>query len=223
MFSPVREFRLAQSDGDGRHAFVNKNGAFIGFGVPLLEQDAMGRWRPRDKATLERLFARGYGVRYDMSWRMTQLLYVAQALNKNDLSLASIALVRAELLPLPSIDRARAMAKADGLVVKDTQAWEDEPRAPAGTPEGGQWIGPGSNVEGGSAGADVIQVAAAGDLPCQGFAGGCQSGGTYGTTAAYRISNQNLCRDCAVKKTGSQDVSGAEQNEILQPFEITPR
>ena len=49
----VREFKLAGPRGDGRHPYVNGDGAFIGRGVPLLERDVFGRWKPRDGAVLE--------------------------------------------------------------------------------------------------------------------------------------------------------------------------
>jgi hypothetical protein len=141
----IREFKLAGPNGDGRHAYANADGAFIGRGVPLLERDSLGRWRPRDNPVLERLFGKGYGVPVELGWRTTQLRYVAQALNKGDLALALISLVRMELPPLPSAERARVMAKADGLLAKDDPHWEDEPRVPAGGPNGGQWTTGGAN------------------------------------------------------------------------------
>lgn len=138
-FHLIREFRLGGSNGDGSHPYVNEGGAFLGRGVPLLEQDGIGRWRARPRSMLEKLLRVGYGVPVDLGWRATQLGYVAQALNKGDLCLARISLVRAELPPLPNGDRARAMAKADGLLIKGNPDWEDEPRIPAGNPDGGQW------------------------------------------------------------------------------------
>jgi hypothetical protein len=44
-----------------------------------------------------------------------------------------------QLPPLPSARHARAMAKADRMLVKDNPDWEDEPRVPAGNPDGGEW------------------------------------------------------------------------------------
>jgi Mannosyl-glycoprotein endo-beta-N-acetylglucosaminidase len=76
---------------------------------------------------------------------MTQLGYVAQALNKGDLALARISLVRAELPPLPNSHLAREMAQADGLLIKYNPDWEDESRLPAGDPDGGQWTGGGED------------------------------------------------------------------------------
>lgn len=136
----ILEFKLGGSRGDGRHPYVNPTGAFLGQGVPLLEKDALGRWRPRRQSTLEKLMGIGYGAEGPLAlgWRVAQLGCVAQALNKGDLCLASISLVHMALPPLPSGAHACAMAKADGLVVK---SWEDEARVPAGNPDGGQWTG----------------------------------------------------------------------------------
>ena len=78
----------------------------------------------------------------------------------------------------------------------------DQPRAPKGIPEGGQWI------------EDRVRVAASGPR-CDGFSGGCQSGGTFGTTGIFKILGMNLCWDCAVKYFGIEDLSGAEQMKYL--------
>ena len=48
------------------------------------------------------------------------------------------------------------MAKADGLLVKYNPDWEDEPRVPAGNPDGGEWTSEGTGGGGGD-----IQPAAA--------------------------------------------------------------
>jgi hypothetical protein len=139
MRSIIREFKLAGAEGDGRNAYLNNDGAFVGRGVPLLERDPLSRWRPRDRAVLERVLAKGYGVPVELGWRMTQLRNVANALNSGDLALASISLVHTKLPPLPSSDHARAMAIADGLLLKYNPNWEDEARAPKGNSAGGQW------------------------------------------------------------------------------------
>ena len=106
-FPPIRQLTLAGPKGDGRHAYVNKDGAFIGRGVPLLELGALGRWKPRGNAMLEHLFVKGYGIPVELGWRIRQLRYVAQALNKGEMALANFSLVRAELPPLPSSSHAR--------------------------------------------------------------------------------------------------------------------
>ena len=62
------------------------------------------------------------------------------------------------------------------------------------------------------------ELAAAGDLPCQGFSGGCQSGGDWGTTAVYSVSGRGLCANCAVKSLGIQDMPAGEKAIILRPF-----
>lgn len=137
--SLLPSFKLAGASGDGRHAYANENGAFIGRGVPLLECDRRGRFRPRDTAVLERLLMIGYGSPFDLGWRAPRLRQIADALNDGDLALASIALVHMQLPPLPNTEWAHAMAKADGLLAKENPEWADEPRVPAGNPDGGQW------------------------------------------------------------------------------------
>jgi hypothetical protein len=115
------DFRLAV---DGRHAFLDANDAFFGMGVHLLIRDAKGRWHPRPQPELERLFRIGFGERFDLGRRMTKLAAAARALNAGDRSMAAIALVQAELPPLPDHAAARRMAKADGLIKNNP----DEPR-----------------------------------------------------------------------------------------------
>ncbi len=68
---PVREFKIAGPKGDGRHAYLNENGVFIGRGTPLLEKDADGRWRPRQRQLLESLLTKGYGGEVDLESRMS--------------------------------------------------------------------------------------------------------------------------------------------------------
>jgi len=113
-FLPAREFRLAGSRGDGRHPYVNADGAFIGTGVPLLQKDGRGRWQPRPAPVLKSLLGIGYGAPIHIGGRMAKLEAVARALNDDDIGRASIALVRAEFAPLPDAEHAASMAKADG-------------------------------------------------------------------------------------------------------------
>jgi len=100
---------------DGRHAYVGEAGAFIGAGVPLLEKDSAGRWRPRPRDVLERLFRIGYDQPVDLDSRMEKLDSVAKALNEGDKSMAAVALIETELTPLPDADAANRMAKAHRL------------------------------------------------------------------------------------------------------------
>jgi hypothetical protein len=91
----------------------------------------------------------------------------------------------------------------------------DEPRVPAGNPQGGEWTSGGGDGE--------FDVAASGGIPCDGFSAGCQSGGSYGSGAMFRIRGRNLCWDCAVKFLGLENEPGAVQWEMLEPFLIGPR
>lgn len=131
----VTEYRLAGPNGNGRHPYLNGDGAFLGEGTPLLEKDQSGRWRPRPQSVLEKLLTTGYGIPVNLDWRMHKLACVAHALNRGDRSLAAITLVHTELPVLPE-GSPRRMAKADGLLKSYDPA---EPRVPAGSPGGGRW------------------------------------------------------------------------------------
>jgi hypothetical protein len=155
----VREFKLAESRGDGRHPYVNSDGAFIGRGVPLLQRDALGQWKPRDESVIERLLGRGYGGPFKLNWRYQQLGYVAKALNEGNLALASISLLRMQLAPLLSEKHALAMARVDGVLAKENPEWENEPRVPAGNIGGGEWTSNGGDA----ADASIQPAAAQGD------------------------------------------------------------
>jgi hypothetical protein len=136
----VNEFKLARPKGDGFHPYLNVSGAFLGTGTPLLERDSHGRWRPRRRATLEHVLAKGYGVPVDLEWRMDSLATVARALNRGDRCLAAIALVHAELPALPDAGAAKRMAKADRVWTKFNPDVEAEPRNPQGSGDiSGRW------------------------------------------------------------------------------------
>jgi len=96
----------------------------------------------------------------------------------------------------------------------------DQLRVPSGNPDGGQW----RNEDGvGSADAtsDIrSQFAAAGDFRCEGFSGGCQTGGSYGTSAMYNVFGRNLCMDCAVKLLGIQNDPSSVKVLKLSPHLI---
>jgi HK97 family phage portal protein len=90
-----------------------------------------------------------------------------------------------------------------------------EARVPAGNPDGGQWTSDGGGS--GDPVDDEFQVAARGDIPCQGY---CQSGGSHGTAAMYRILGRDVCRNCAVKMMGLEDLTGSEQTKELERYLI---
>ncbi len=90
----------------------------------------------------------------------------------------------------------------------------DQPRVPAGNIDGGQWTS--DNEES----PNEPHVRLAQNLRCDGFSGGCQSGGSYGTSAMYQIRGKNLCRDCAVKILGIGNDTSREQTRVLSPFQI---
>jgi hypothetical protein len=61
-----------------------------------------------------------------------------------------------------------------------------------------------------------IDIAAAGDLKCEGPP--CKLGGSWGTTGMYRYKGKILCHQCAVKERGIEDLPGGEQIRILRPY-----
>jgi hypothetical protein len=65
---------------------------------------------------------------------------------------------------------------------------------------------------------DEMDVAAVGDLKCQG--GDCNQGGTWGTTGAYYYGGKILGRDCTVKARGIEDLPGSEQDKLLERHEL---
>jgi hypothetical protein len=68
---------------------------------------------------------------------------------------------------------------------------------------------------------DLPQLA--GELRCEGVAGGCQRRrGTPGYPAMYSIGGRNLCTQCAIKYIGVEDLPGGEQWSHLAPFLIKP-
>ena len=130
---------------------------------------------------------------------------------------------------------ASANAGANGKSVPAVQKYSsDQPRVSAGNPDGGQWTLEGASssvddISGSSSGGSSadgagqsnipnVQLAAGGDLRCEGFAGGCQSGGSYGATAMYSVSGHALCMDCAVKMLGIQNESSKEKVLTLSPY-----
>jgi hypothetical protein len=65
-----------------------------------------------------------------------------------------------------------------------------------------------------------IELAAAGDLKCQGHAGGCQTGGSWGTTGMYSIGGRTLCPNCAIRMLGGENETADEKLKMLSPFTI---
>jgi hypothetical protein len=135
----IREFKLGGAKGNGVHPYLNEYGAFLGDGTPLLEKDSLGRWQPRARPLLERSLSKSYRARANLDWRMDSFAAVARALNKGNRSLAAIALVHAELPPLPNAVAATRIANSGPRFAKEGQDVSNEPRVPAGQSGGGQW------------------------------------------------------------------------------------
>jgi hypothetical protein len=62
---------------------------------------------------------------------------------------------------------------------------------------------------------DDIDVAAAGDLKCEG--GDCGQGGSWGTTGMYEVAGKILCENCAAKAKRAEDLPSDERVRILRP------
>lgn len=89
----------------------------------------------------------------------------------------------------------------------------DQPRAPRGTPIGGQWIDD-----------DRVDVAARRTGPrCEGFAAGCQNGGSFGSSGTVHMDGKRLCWDCAIKYLGVQDLTPDEQLKHIRNFDPSYR
>ncbi len=111
------------------------------------------------------------------------------------------ACIHAVLLGFPEIppDGMAKLSRAENLR-KYGDAWEDEPRVPAGNPDGGEWtIG--------------VEVAA----ECQ---GSCQSGGSYGATPMYHANGKDLCWDCAIKELKLENKPSNVRTRILKRYII---
>ncbi len=135
----LRKFKLAGAKGDNVHPYLNKDGAFLGPRLALLEKDERGRWRARPAPVLKKILSEGYGSPVDMSRRVQSLEVVARALNDNNPALAAIALVQAQFPPLP-----------DDLE-KGADAHLTQPRVPAGSAGAGQWTSGGAVAAAGAA------------------------------------------------------------------------
>jgi hypothetical protein len=139
---------------------VNSEGAFIGDGIPLLRRDDLGDWHPRRQAELESALIKFYGFPVSIKHRIAGLTVVANALNNGNFALANIALVLLKF-PIDNLDETDPFGSSPtGLSKFDP----DQPRAPAGSPDGGQWSRtPGAPVKapanGSNAHPNIVDVA----------------------------------------------------------------
>lgn len=95
---------------------------------------------------------------------------------------------------------------------------EDQPRAPRGNPEGGQWIR--DTIHPPNTRPHVEAVRRRAPWPrCDGINGGCESGGSFGTTGMFKIRDMRLCWACAVKWLGIEEWPRREQLDTLKKFD----
>jgi hypothetical protein len=167
-------------------------------------RDAEGhrRYQSRPAEDMAQLLRLAYGPVPDRvmgRWclglaRVTQLLAEGEAAR---------ACIHAVLLGFPEIahEGMAKLAHAANLR-KYGDAWEDEPRVPAGNPDGGQWTTDGS-----------VQIAT------QGWCDGSDDTGehelSWGTTLMFIINQKDLCYNCAIKELRLQDAPSSERARIL--------
>jgi hypothetical protein len=113
----IKRYRLAQPAGDGRHPYLDGDGAYLGPGVALVERrsgaDGRLHFAPRPEVMLDHVLSKAYGVAVDCAPIMGSLGVVAKALNEGNVTLALIALVQAGIEPLPDEAAARRFRQAD--------------------------------------------------------------------------------------------------------------
>jgi hypothetical protein len=139
-FPLARMYRLAPRGGDG--LACDMAGVALGSADLIsVVADAAGRRRceVRPRQGLARILSAAYGPqREDVIHRLHRGLgRAAKAIEAGDLCLAGIEAV---LLRLPDLTP-QALAKLAEVaeLEKGGTAWQDEPRVPAGQPDGGQW------------------------------------------------------------------------------------
>jgi len=98
--------KLSAPEGDGTGVYCNREGLFIGPGIPLItieKQDSWGKseFRVRPFQEIDEILSFAYGTNF-VSARMTGgLSAIAKALNYGDMSRAIIASLKLRLPPLP--------------------------------------------------------------------------------------------------------------------------
>ncbi|MFN3075533.1 MAG: BPSL0067 family protein [Alphaproteobacteria bacterium] len=110
---------LPGPNGDGRSAYLNDDGVFLGQGTPLLTQrtDTYGRpvWQPRPFEEIETIVRNAYGPTPPMSVRdlRTWLTYIALHLTKGEFKAAANHLSLMRLPPLASDEVAARVRQND--------------------------------------------------------------------------------------------------------------
>jgi hypothetical protein len=101
----------------------------------------------------------------------------------------------------------------------------DQPRAPRGTPIGGQWIDDLIAIVPPVPVADAVLVGTRRlGARCDGFSAGCQNGGSFGTSAIVHLeAGRRLCWDCAIKWFGLENETEDQKWKTLTDFDRTLR
>jgi hypothetical protein len=94
---------------------------------------------------------------------------------------------------------------------------EDQPRAPRGNPDGGQWIR--DTVHAPNARPHREAVRRRPPAPrCQ---GDCGSGGSFVTSGWITILGKRYCWNCAIKELGIQELPAEEKPDFLRGTDKT--
>jgi hypothetical protein len=97
---------------------------------------------------------------------------------------------------------------------------EDQPRAPRGNAEGGQWIRDTTHAPNARPHGEAVRPPRRfTGARCDGFSAGCQNGGSFGTSGMFNIWGKRLCWDCAIKWLGFEELSHEEQLERIKEID----
>ena len=136
-------WRLSEATAGNLGLACTENGLLLGQ-TPLIERRD-GRFVARERAEIERLLKRGYGIEIAASRLMQGLATVASALNANDLCLARIAAVHLKIPDLPDA-AARDAIEAEDVLIKSTD-WNPDLHPRAGAPPNPGWFAPTSGSD----------------------------------------------------------------------------
>jgi hypothetical protein len=121
-----------------------------------------GRYRVRASDDIAALLAAAYGGGINAARLMPGLRLVAEALQEGNLARAGIAVGHLQLGALDD-DRLERLARTDSLLKRNFDP--NQPRVPAGNPDGGQWTGAGGGEGGTEAAGDSEAGSGASDEP----------------------------------------------------------
>lgn len=140
-----------------------------------------------------------------LNWLFERCRLIAKALDNREIALAQILGLA---IPIADLEGERLVRLARAAPFIEANFNPHELRTPMGDPDGDE--------------SACLEKGGARGPRGEGFSGGCQSGGTSGTTAMYHITGRDLCRDRAVKIMGLENESGGQESKVLEPYLIKP-